>query len=130
MGADWLADHADGIRRAMATTGGHLFIGPHGYTLHYAKGATLRGFDVGRMKRDCLLAGLPVIDARALDFEQAFALACRSPMIAVGEPPHRGPWRSESEAWGPLAHAPLSYVAGLYRAAGAEVMNLPCEDVA
>lgn len=129
MDADWLADDADGIRRAIATAGGHLFIGPHGYTLHYAKGATLSGYDVGRMKRECLEAGLPVIDARALDFEQAYALACRSPMVAVGEPPHHGPWRSEGEAWGPLAHAPLSYVAVLYQAAGAEVANLPCGDV-
>ena len=33
---------------AMAIVGGHLFIGPHGYTLHYAKGATLSGYEIGR----------------------------------------------------------------------------------
>lgn len=121
----WAADDAEAIRRALATAGGHLFIGPPGYTLHYATGATLQGSDVEHMKQDCLAAGLPVIDARALDFEAASGLACRSPIVAVGEPPRHGPWPCGGEGWGPLAHAPLGHVAGLYRAAGAEVSNLP-----
>ena len=28
----WPKDHADAIRRAMATEGGHLFVGKHGYS--------------------------------------------------------------------------------------------------
>lgn len=124
-GSIWPKDNADAIRRALATEGGHLFLGRNCYALYYAKGAINRGYDIEPMKRACLAAGLPVIDARALDHELAFALACRSPMIAVGEPPRHWPLSQEEEGWGPLAHAPLQHVADIYREAGAEVSNLP-----
>ena len=131
--ADWPKDDAERIRRALATDGGHLGIGRGNYTLYYARGARLSGYDVERMKADCIAAGLPVIDSRQLDFGLAITLACRSPLIAVGEPPDPESSRSdppEGQAakrpeWHALAHAPLQHVAGLYRAAGAEVVNLP-----
>ena len=116
--ADWPKDDAERIRRALATDGGHLGIGRGAYTLYYARGARLSGYDVERMKADCVAAGLPVIDSRELDFGLAVTLACRSPLIAVGEP-------SDPEPWHALANAPLRHVADLYRAAGAEVVNLP-----
>jgi hypothetical protein len=70
------------------------------------------------MKAACVAAGLPIIDSRMIDFDTALDLAVKGPMIAVGEAPSPQPWHS-------LAYAPLTYVAGLYRAAGAEVINLP-----
>ena len=76
------------------------------------------------MKKTCLAQGTPVIDTRASDFKAAFVLACRSPMIAVGEPPRHGPTDTGPKCWGPLSHAPLVHVAGVYRAAGAEIVNL------
>lgn len=40
-------------------------------------------------------------------------------MVAVGRDMSPTPWK------GAVSYAPLEYVAGLYRAAGAEVHNLP-----
>ena len=121
----WPKDDADAIRRAVATEGGHLFVGEHGYTLRYANGGTSSGYEIARILQACLARGLPVIDTRALDFEVAFVLACRSPMIAVGEPTRYGPTDTGPKCWGPLSHAPLAHVAEIYRAAGAEIVNLP-----
>ena len=70
------------------------------------------------MKAACVAAGLPIIDSRMIDFNTAMDLAVKGPMIAVGEVPSPQPWHS-------LTYAPLTYVAGLYRTAGAEVVNLP-----
>ena len=70
------------------------------------------------MKSACIAAGLPVIDSRNLDFDTVWDLAWRSPMIAVGEP-------TSPEPWGGFSFAPLAHVAALYRAVGAEVINLP-----
>ena len=47
-----------------------------------------------------------------------FDLAVKGPMLAVGAPASVPPWHA-------LAYAPLAHVAGRYRAAGAEVINLP-----
>ena len=115
---EWPKDDGERIRRALAVEGGHLGIGRGGYCLYYARGTTLSGYDVERMKADCVAAGLPVIDSRNLDFETALRLVCRSPLIAVEEAPDPEPWHG-------LSKAPLAYVAGLYRDAGAEVINLP-----
>jgi hypothetical protein len=114
----WPKDDADRIGRALATEGGHLGIGRGGFTLYYDYGSTLSGYDVEPIKAACAAAGLPIIDSRMIDFNTAMELAVRGPMIAVGEPPSPPPWHS-------FAYAPLTYVAGLYRAAGAEVINLP-----
>ena len=119
----WLEDDADGIRRALAVEGGHLAIGQGGYTLYYAEGSRLSGYDVEPMKAACIAAGLPVIDSRMLNFETAMHLVMRGPMVAVGKPADDPPWHC-------LADAPLSHVADLYRAAGAEVINFPCTDAA
>jgi hypothetical protein len=115
---NWPEDDAERIRRALATEGGHLGISRGGFALYYGRGSTLSGYDVEPMKAACVAAGLPSIDSRMIDFDTALDLAVRGPMIAVGEPPSPQPWHS-------LAYAPLTYVAGLYRAAGAEVINLP-----
>lgn len=106
------------IREALTTEGGHLAIGRGGFTLYFARGAYLSGHDCDTIKTACIAAGLPVIDSRALPFEVVCDLAVRGPMVAVGEPASPSPW-------GAFAYAPLAAVADAYRAAGAEVWNLP-----
>ena len=110
--------NAEYIARALSVEGGHLGIGPGGYTLHYARGSTLSGYDVTAMKAECIAAGLPVVDGRNLPFNVALKLAVSGPMIAVGEP-------SSLPPYGPLSYAPFAVVAEAYRAAGADVHNLP-----
>ena len=122
---EWPRSDAESIARALSVEGGHLFVGHGGYTLSYALGATSSGYEAGRIQHACLSAGLPVIDTRMLDFDLALQLACRSPMIAVGEPPRHAPTDSGPDTWGPLSYAPLAHVAEIYRAAGAEISNLP-----
>ena len=114
----WSRNDADAIDRALAVDGGHLFVGTGGFTLAQGRGSTPSGYDVASIKAACIAAGLPVIDARSLGFETALHLAIHSPMIAVGEAADPQPWHA-------MAHAPLRYVATLYHAAGAEVVNLP-----
>lgn len=116
--ASWPVDNAERICRALATEGGHLFIGPGGYSLRYERGSRLSGYDVETMKAACATAGLPVIDSRMVDAGAAVGIALRGPMIAVGELADPPPWHS-------FTFAPLRHVAGLYGAAGAEVLNLP-----
>lgn len=106
------------IARALATEGGHLFIGHNGFTLWYGWGCRLYGYDQDVARAECVRAGLPVIDARAVPFARLWDLVAAGPMIAVGEPPGAPPW-------GALSYAPLVAVARAYRAAGAEVLNLP-----
>ncbi len=106
------------IREALTTEGGHLAIGRGGFTLYFARGAYLSGHDCEAIKTTCIAAGLPVIDSRGLAFEVVCDLAVRGPMVAVGEPASPPPW-------GAFSYAPLAAVADAYRAAGAEVWNLP-----
>lgn len=106
------------IRDALSTEGGYLAIGRGGFTLYFARGAYLSGHDCETIKAACIAAGLPVIDSRGLPFEVVYDLAVRGPMVAVGEPADPPPWDA-------FSYAPLSAVADAYRAAGAEVWNLP-----
>jgi len=106
------------IRESLTTKGGHLAIGRGGFTLYFARGAYLSGHDCEAIKTACIAAGLPVIDSRALPFEVVCDLAVRGPMVAVGEPASPPPW-------GAFSYAPLAAVADAYRAAGAELWNLP-----
>jgi hypothetical protein len=106
------------IREALATPGGHLSIGGGGFTLHVAWGRTLTGDLAEPIKRLAIEAGLPVIDDRSLDFDTRWELGVRGPMVAVGHDPSPQPW-------GSFSHAPLAVIAGAYRAAGAEIHNLP-----
>ncbi len=108
----------DLIVRALATDGGHLSIGRGGFILWYDDGARLSGYDAEPIKAACIEAGLPVIDSRRLDFAAVVRLALHGPMIAVGTPPDPLPH-------GAFSYAPLAVVAAAYRAAGAEVFNLP-----
>ena len=105
------------IARALATEGGHLSIGRGGATLHFER-SRLSGCAEDVMKAAAIAAGLPVIDSRNVPFETAWALAVRGPMIAVGEAPSPPPCHA-------LSYAPLAFVAEAYRAAGAEVFNIP-----
>ena len=111
------ADHAVDIAQALATEGGHLFIGHYGATLHHGQYRT-SGFDPDVMKAACAAAGLPVIDTRAADFIAAARVTIGGPMVAVDCSPDPEPWHA-------LTCAPLEHVAEAYRAAGAEVLNLP-----
>jgi hypothetical protein len=108
----------DYIAQALATEGGHLSIGRGGFTLHLGRGSYLSGYDSDTWKHLCAAAGLPVIDSRTVPFDAVGALAVHGPMPAVGEPPSTPPW-------GALSFAPLQAIADAYRAAGADVLNLP-----
>ena len=110
-------DYGEKIARALATVGGHLKLGRGGATLYYDH-VRLSGCLEEQIKSEAIAAGLPVIDSRQLPFEVAHELAVRGPMIAVGEPPSPPPYHS-------LSYAPLAVVAEAYRAAGAEVFNVP-----
>src|SRR5215470_5117809 len=113
-----LRDYGEYIVSALRTDGGHLSIGRGGFTLHYARGARLSGYDCDEVKACCIAAGLPVIDSRMVAFEDVVRLAVRGPMVAVGEEASPPPYHA-------LSFAPFRVVAQAYRAAGAEVSNLP-----
>ncbi|SDR44597.1 hypothetical protein SAMN05519103_03238 [Rhizobiales bacterium GAS113] len=109
--------HGDYIARALATDGGHLTIGRGGFSLHFARGATLSGYDCETIKAACIAASLPVIDSRTVEFAVVARLAVSGPLIAVGEAASAPPYHA-------LSYAPLAVVAASYRDAGAEVWNL------
>ena len=110
-------DYDDYVASALGTEGGHLSIGRGGFTLYYAHGARLSGYDCEQVKACCIAAGLPVIDSRLVAFEDVVRLAVRGPM-AVGEEASPPPYHA-------LSYAPLSLLANAYRAVGAEVFNIP-----
>jgi len=110
-------DYNEYIASTLRTEGGHLSIGRGGFTLYYARGATLSGYDCEPIKACCIAAGVPVIDSRMVAFEDVVRLAVRGPMAAVGEEPSPPPYHA-------FSYAPLVSLAGAYRAAGAEVFNI------
>jgi hypothetical protein len=105
------------IATTLRTEGGHLSIGRGGFTLYYARDATLSGYDCETIKACCIAAGVPVIDSRMVAFEDVVRLAVRGPMAAVGEEPSSPPYHA-------FSYAPLVAVADAYRRAGAEVFNI------
>lgn len=111
-------DDAGTIAQAVGVEGGDLFIGHNGNILHYACGARLHGYDDDASKAACVAAGLPVIDARQVASTDLWRIVVSEPEVAVGTPDEL-----RSRHWAP--HAPLTAVAGLYRAAWAKVLNLP-----
>jgi|SRR5579871_1394357 len=112
-----LRDYGDYIASALRTEGGHLSIGRGGFTLYYARGAHLGGYDCDEVKACCIAAGLAVIDSRMVAFEDVVRLAVRGPMPAVGEEASLPPYHA-------LSYAPLAVIAQSYAAAGAEVFNI------
>jgi hypothetical protein len=113
-----LRDYGAYVASALRTEGGHLSIGRGGFTLYYARGAHLSGYDCDEAKACCIAAGLPVIDSRMVAFEDVARLAIRGPMAAVGEEASLPPYHA-------LAYAPLAVIAQSYAAAGAAVFNIP-----
>jgi hypothetical protein len=117
----WRFAHELRLRRAiasaLATQGGHLFIGRGGFSLHYENG-WLSGYDCEAVKAAAIAAGLPVIDCRNVDLGKVAELAIRGLMIAVDRPADPLPWNA-------LSYAPLVAVAEAYARAGADVRNLP-----
>ena len=113
-----LQHYGDYVTSALQTEGGHLSIGRGGFTLYYARGARLSGYGCESFKTCCIAAALPVIDSRMVVFEDLVRLAVHGPMVAVGEKACPPPYHA-------LSFAPLSVVAQAYRAAGAEVFNIP-----
>jgi hypothetical protein len=113
-----LQHYGDYVTSALQTEGGHLSIGRGGFALYYARGARLSGYDCESFKTCCIAAGLPVIDSRMVAFEDVVRLAVRGPMVAAGGEASPPPYHA-------LSFAPLRVVAQAYRAAGAEVLNLP-----
>ena len=110
-------EYDDYIASALRTEGGHLSIGRGGFTLHYARGARLSGYDCESIKACCIVAGLPVIDSRMVAFEDVVRLAVSGPMAAVDEDASLPPYHA-------LSYCPLAVLANAYRAAGAEVFNI------
>ena len=110
-------ENAEYIARALATEGGHRSIGRGGATLYVERG-WLSGCHEDRIKAEAIAAGLPVIDSRSVPFDRVWDLAVRGPMVAVGEPPTSPPYHA-------FAYAPLAVVLEAYRAADAEVFNVP-----
>lgn len=108
----------DLIAQTKQTTGGHLFIGSAGWTLHCGLGRTLSGYDDDAMKARVLVAGVAVIDTRPADQAGFLALVFNGPMIAVGEEPRH--FMCEA-----LSYASLATMAARYRAIGAEIHNIP-----
>ena len=106
------------IADALAIEGGHLAIGRGGFMLHFGRGARLSPHDCETIKTACIATGHTVIDSRRLRFNEANRLAVHGPMVAVLEP-------ADPQPWGAFSYAPLAAVAEAYRAAGAEVLNLP-----
>jgi hypothetical protein len=106
------------ITSALQTEGGHLSVGRGGFILGFGRGRRLSGHDCEHIKACCIAAGLPVIDSRMVPVEDVVRLAVRGPMVAVGEAASPPPYHA-------LSFAPLRVVAQAYRAAGAEVFNLP-----
>ncbi|ARN83923.1 hypothetical protein [Methylocystis bryophila] len=109
-------NYGDANARALATQGGHLFIGRGGFSLHYENG-WLSGYDCETVKAAAIAAGLPVIDSRKVDLGKVAELAIRGPMIVVDRPADPPPWHA-------LSYAPLVAVAEAYARAGADVRNL------
>ena len=113
-----LRDYGDYIARALQTEGGHVSIGRGGFILWFGRGCRLSGYDCEHIKASCIAASLPVIDSRMVAFEDVVRLAVRGPIVAVGEEASPPPYHA-------LSFAPLRVVGEAYRAAGAEVFNLP-----
>jgi len=113
-----LRDYRDYITSALHTEEGHLSVGRGGFILYFGRGARLSGYDCEHIKTCCIAAGLPVINSRVVAFEDVVRRAVRGPMVAVGEEASPPPYHA-------LSFAPLSAVAQAYRAAGAEVFNIP-----
>ncbi|MBB6355754.1 hypothetical protein ACFFTN_13085 [Aminobacter aganoensis] len=110
-------DYTADIATALATEGGHLSIGPGGFTLHYREGAMLSGYGCEAIKSQSIEAGLPVIDSRNVDLDMVLQLTLHGPLVAVGREPEPAPWYG-------LSYAPLEAVAAAYAAAGAEIWNI------
>jgi hypothetical protein len=108
----------DLIKKAKQIKGGHLRVGRHGYTLHINDGHRLSGYDIDRVKQLCIEAGLPVIDSRCLSFDVMADLAVNGPMVAVGSAPRFVICRA-------LSYVSLQEWVAAYRAAGAEIHNMP-----
>lgn len=113
-----ISRYVDYIEQALATQGGHLTIGRGGFSLHFGQGARLTGYDIETIKKECIAAGLPVIDSLLVEFGRVADIAIRGPMVAVGCDPDPEPWHA-------LSLVPLQHVATAYAAAGAEIWNMP-----
>lgn len=111
-------EYVEDVGKALATEGGHLWIGAYGGILYYGRGCRLSGFDADAMKIAAVAAGLPVIDLRRMEDDAGAAAVLQAPNVAVGEP-------ADPEPWHGFSLAPLAHVAALYRTAGAEVLNMP-----
>ena len=105
-------EYDDVIAKALATEGGHLKIGRGGFTLWFARGSRLSGYDCSVVKAAAIAAGLPVIDNRIVAFDTVARLAISGSMIAVGE-------LASPEPNDSLSYALLAVIAEAYRAAGA-----------
>ena len=113
-------EYAAMLAQARQTQGAHLMLGHGGCFLHYARGRTLSVYDAKPIKAACIHAGVPVIDVRFMDYDKLWRLAVDGPMIAIGEEPRFFIARA-------LSTEALEVLARDYRAAGAEIHNIPLD---
>ena len=111
-----LREYDDYIASALRTEGGHLSIGRGGFTLYYARGARLSGYDCESIKACCIVAGLP---HRQPD---GCLRRCRAPCRQRAD--GGGRRRPSPPPYHALSYSPLAVLANAYRAAGAEVFNV------
>lgn len=98
-----------------------MVIGRGGWTLHLGPHDTVSGYGNGFPYVDyCKCKGIPVINSLSVPEDKIYSVAFRAPLFAIGRAPDPEPWNG-------LSYAPISYVAKLYKDAGAEVWNIPTE---
>jgi len=114
-----IRDHARDLRQAQEN-GGFLTVGRGGWTLHIARGHTLKGYgDVNDTIPQCaLLLGLPIVDSTTISDEK-ITNTLGLPFPQVGAVPC-----SDAAGYGSFDPAPIEDVASLYRDLGATVYNL------
>jgi hypothetical protein len=111
-------DHTKLIQQALSVAGGHLFIGRGGYSLHYADGSKLSGYDSLSIKAKCLAAGLTIIDSTTAELNMVYSVLRGPTVVAVGSAPDAEPYNS-------LSKIPLDFVVNAWRSAGAKIYNHP-----
>lgn len=98
-------------------SGGYVNVGRGGWSIHYADGQ-LQGYGgvSDPIVQAAIKAGIVVIDTTTIDDDKIVDIAFKCPMVAVGRKADSAPYNS-------MSFAPLSYVVGVKRNAGATVYN-------
>lgn len=101
--------------RTCIAEGGMVFIGHGGWVVHMHN-RRVSGYDIDEVKPEAIRSGCVVVDVRTIEYGKLVEVVLKMPILAVGEVADPLPYHS-------LSKAPLDYIVGQYRAAGAEVYN-------